>query len=96
VRTFGSAVDFLCAADRASIDCLITDVQMDPIGGVELAQRLRDEGMAIPVIFITAFPDMRIRERAMASGAAGFFSKPFDGQLLLECIETAIHGISSH
>lgn len=90
VRTFASAVDLLVAADRAQIACLITDVQMDPIGGVELVRRLRADGVAIPVIFITAFPDERIRERAITSGAAGFFAKPFDGQALIECVEAAM------
>ncbi|MCX5493279.1 response regulator [Kaistia dalseonensis] len=90
VRTFSSAADLLALPDRDAIDCLITDVQMDPIGGVELFQRLRDEGIAMPVIFITAFPDARIRDRMMTAGALGFFAKPFDAQALIDCVEAAI------
>lgn len=90
VRTFGSAADFLESTALDPVDCLITDVQMDPVGGIELAQRLRDTGSTLPVIFMTAFPDERIRERTLSAGAAGFFAKPFDGQALIECVERAI------
>lgn len=90
VTAFASAEDYLAALDALSVDCLITDVQMDGIGGVELSQILRERGDDTPVIFITAFPDERIRERVMAAGAIGFLGKPFEGQALIDCIETAI------
>ncbi|MGH6753774.1 MAG: response regulator, partial [Bradyrhizobium sp.] len=67
-----------------------TDVQMDGIGGVELSRILRERGIDTPVIFITAFPDERIRKRVMAAGAAGFLKKPFDGKSLIDCIERAL------
>ena len=86
--TFSSAEIYLAAT--SPVDCLITDVQMDGIGGVELSQILRERGDATPVIFITAFPDDRIRERVMAAGAFGFLSKPFEGQALIDCIELAL------
>lgn len=88
--TFASAEDYLAALGTSAVDCLITDVQMDGIGGVELYQILRERGNATPVIFITAFPDERIRERVMAAGAVGFLGKPFEGQMLIDCIETAL------
>lgn len=88
--TFASAEDYLAALETSAVDCLITDVQMDGIGGVELSQILRDRGNATPIIFITAFPDERIRERVMAAGAIGFLGKPFEGQMLIDCIETAL------
>jgi FixJ family two-component response regulator len=86
--TFSSAETFL--AMRSPVDCLITDVQMDGMGGVELSQVLKDLGDVTPVIFITAFPDDRIRDRVMAAGAFGFLSKPFEGQSLIDCIELAL------
>ncbi|MER8406875.1 response regulator [Mesorhizobium sp. M1307] len=88
--TFASAEDYLAALGTSDVNCLITDVQMDGIGGVELSQILRDRGNATPVIFITAFPDERIRERVMAAGAIGFLGKPFESQMLIDCIETAL------
>lgn len=90
VQTFASAEDFLAGAPMAGIDCLITDVQMEGLGGVELAATLLSRGFAIPVIFITAFPDERVRARAMAAGGVDFFAKPFDGQQLINCIERAL------
>ena len=86
--TFPSAEDYLAAA--LPVDCLITDVQMDGIGGVELSQILHDRGDMTPIIFITAFPDERIRDRVMAAGAIGFLGKPFEGQALIDCIEQAL------
>lgn len=88
--TFPSAEDYLAALGVQPIDCLITDVQMDGIGGVELSQILRERGDTTPVIFITAFPDDRIRDRVMAAGAIGFLGKPFEGQALIDCIEMAL------
>jgi FixJ family two-component response regulator len=86
--TFPSAESYLEAT--GPVDCLITDVQMDGIGGVELSKMLRERGDTTPVIFITAFPDERIRERVMAAGAFGFLGKPFEGQVLIDCIELAL------
>jgi FixJ family two-component response regulator len=89
-ETFPSAEAYLARSGLVDVDCLITDVQMEGIGGVELSQILHERGVTTPVIFITAFPDERIRERVMAAGAAGFLPKPFEGQTLITCIETAI------
>lgn len=91
VRTFASAEDFLAILPGASVDCVITDVQMDGLGGVELASALRGLGYDTPVIFITAFPDERVRARAMGAGGLGFLAKPFDSQKLIGLIETALH-----
>jgi FixJ family two-component response regulator len=94
--TFSSAEDYLAAAGSEAVDCLITDVQMDGIGGVELSQILRERGDTTPVIFITAFPDARIRDRVLAAGAIGFLSKPFEGQVLIDCIEQALAASPQH
>lgn len=91
VRTFASAEDFLAILESTSVDCVITDVQMDGLGGVELATALRSRGYEIPVIFITAFPDERVRARALTAGGIGFLAKPFDSQKLIGLIERALH-----
>ncbi|WP_421916742.1 response regulator transcription factor [Mesorhizobium sp.] len=90
VATYSCAEDYLEAVGSRPADCLITDVQMDGMGGVELSQVLRERGDDTPVIFITAFPDDRIRDRVMAAGAYGFLGKPFEGQALIDCIERAL------
>jgi FixJ family two-component response regulator len=72
------------------VDCLITDVQMDGIGGLELFQILREIGVTTPVIFITAFPDEDISKRAIAAGAVAFLGKPFESETLIDCIERAL------
>jgi FixJ family two-component response regulator len=91
VQTFSSAENFLEILQAAPIDCVITDVQMDGLGGVELATALRDRGYDIPVIFITAFPDERVRARALTAGGIGFLAKPFDSEQLIGLIEMALH-----
>lgn len=89
-QSFSSAEDLLAALQASPVDCIITDVQMEGLGGVELANALRSGGHGIPVIFITAFPDERIRTRAMSAGGIGFLAKPFESQALIGLIETAL------
>jgi FixJ family two-component response regulator len=88
--TFPSAEAFLESERLADTDCLITDVQMPGMSGVDLQSRLLDDGVRVPIIFITAFPEDHIRERAQAGGAAAFLTKPFDGQTMIQCIEHAL------
>jgi FixJ family two-component response regulator len=88
--TFPSAEAFLESERLAETDCLITDVQMPGMSGVDLQSRLLDDGVRVPIIFITAFPEDHIRERAQAGGAAAFLTKPFDGQTMIQCIEDAL------
>lgn len=90
VRSFASAEELLAALPAVSIDCVVTDVQMGGLGGVELALALRGSGRTIPVIFITAFPDERVRARALAAGGIGFLCKPFESRVLIELIEQAL------
>jgi FixJ family two-component response regulator len=90
VRKFASAESYLASIGDVIIDCLITDVQMDGISGIELSQIMREAGVQTPIIFITAFPDERIRNRVMAAGAIGFLGKPFDSRALIDCIERAL------
>ena len=78
-------------SDRVSdADCLITDVQMPGMTGIELQDRLIAQGHSVPVIFITAFPEMRARAQALAAGAVGFLAKPFDDHNLISCLNEAL------
>jgi FixJ family two-component response regulator len=70
--------------------CLITDLQMPELNGLELQEALRAKGYRTPVIMITAFPNEKQRARALENGAVGFLTKPFDERLLIECLTTAI------
>jgi FixJ family two-component response regulator len=88
--SFASAQEFLRSDRLRETDCLITDVQMPGMGGMELQQTLASAGHAMPVIFITAFPEERVRRQAAAAGAFGFLSKPFEGQAMIDCVEAAL------
>ena len=89
-RTFTSAGEFLSSDCVLDASCLIADVQMPGINGLQLHQKLVATGRRIPVIFITAFPDERVRKRALGAGAVCYMSKPFDGESLLSCIRSAL------
>jgi FixJ family two-component response regulator len=90
VKTYGSAEDFLASEGRDDTACLISDVQMPGLGGLELQKILAAEGGRMPIIFITAFPDARVRQMAIDAGAMCFLSKPFDGEALIQCLERAL------
>ena len=90
VVTFESAERFLDAACLPEASCLITDLQMPGLSGLDLQSRLIVEGHCVPVIFITAFPEERFQRRAMNAGAVGFLSKPFDENALISCLESAL------
>jgi FixJ family two-component response regulator len=86
--TFSSAGLFLQSEVMAKTTCLITDLQMSGLNGLELQEELRSRGYRTPVIVITAYSDEK--RRTLAAGAAGFLSKPFDAESLIECLNTAI------
>ena len=90
VVTFTSAEHYLRSDVIAETKCLITDMQMPGLSGLELQEALRSQGYQTPVIVITAYPDEKHRTRAFANGAVGFLSKPFDEKSLIECLATAI------
>jgi FixJ family two-component response regulator len=96
-ETFCSAEEFLGSGHLKLTACLITDVQMPGLSGVELQDRLIADGHRVPVIFITAFPDERIRRRVIQAGAIGFLDKPFSEDHLIEHLNAAlkIHGVGS-
>lgn len=87
---FASAEEFLQSGAPESAICLITDVRMPGIDGLELQRRVRFRYPQLPVIFITAHYDDDIRQRALSQGAAGFLRKPFDASDLLGAIELAL------
>jgi len=90
VITFTSAKHFLQSDVIAETTCLITDLQMPGLNGLELQEALRSRGHRTPVIVITAFPNEIHRNRALHGGAVGFLSKPFDEASLIDCLTVAI------
>ena len=86
--TFESAQHFLEFSMLAETTCLITDVQMPGLSGLELQEALQSQGYHTPVILITAYPNEKHRTRALNNGAVGFLSKPFDEELLIKCLTT--------
>jgi len=89
-RTFTSAEEFLNAADRAQTACLIADVRMPGMSGLDLQARLTGERIRIPIIFITAHGDVGMRMQALRAGAVEFLAKPFDDEILLESVRAAL------
>ena len=93
VHTFASAEEFLQSALLEDSSCVIADVQMSAMSGLDLLTHMRAQGYAAPFIFITAFPEERVRARALKGGAIGFLAKPFAGAELINCVEVAINRI---
>ena len=91
-HTFASADGFLQSPHVNDAACVIADVQMPGMSGIELQSHLIAQGRSVPMILITAFPEESIRSRALKAGAVGFLSKPFDGTILIECIDIALKG----
>lgn len=89
VHTFSSAEEFLQSHQVAQTCCLVTDVQMSRVDGLELQRRLTSRGCPIPIIFMTAFAQDAVRERAMAAGAVCFLTKPLDASTLSDYINVA-------
>ena len=92
VETFGSAAEFLGSAQVENTDCLVTDVQMPGLSGVELQNRLLLDGYHMPTVFISAFPNSQIEEWVVQRGAIAYLRKPFNDHELLEHLETAVKG----
>jgi FixJ family two-component response regulator len=94
--TFASAEEFLESHRVSDTSCLITDLQMSGLSGIDLQRRLVDEGRGIPTIFITAFPDEKTRSRALNAGAIGFLSKPFSDNALIHHLNAALADFASY
>src|SRR4029077_6749212 len=90
VCTFASAGVFLQSAELNETACVIADVRMPVMGGVELQAILRAQGRSVPFVFITAFPESAVRTQAMSGGATCFLTKPFDAPTLIKYVEAAL------
>ena len=91
-RCFGSAEEFLESDQRNQTACLVTDIRMPGMSGLELQAKLKAEGSGIPMIFITAHDDAKMKTQAMNAGAVEFLPKPFDDEILLEKVRAALNG----
>ena len=89
-QCFGSAEEFLASDERNQTACLVTDIRMPGMSGLELQAKLKAEGSRVPMIFITAHDDAKIKMQAMKAGAVDFLSKPFDDEVLLERVRAAL------
>jgi len=94
--TFDSAAAFLTNQGVRAFDCLITDVRMPEIDGIELQRRLRARGSLMPVIFITSLTDEATRERALLDGATAWFAKPVTDEALLHALRVALARNGDH
>jgi len=88
--SFGSAEDLLKSGQLPDIACLIVDIRMPGMSGLELQAKLKAERCRIPIIFITAHGDAKMRTQAMRDGAVKFLAKPFDNTVLLEAVHAAL------
>jgi FixJ family two-component response regulator len=88
--TFASAEEFLKSEQVHDTSCLITDVQMPGLSGIDLQDHLVARGHSIPTIFMTGYPDVSVQARAMKAGAVGFLKKPLNPDHFIGCIEKAL------
>ncbi len=89
-ETFGAAEEFLCSERPDGPSCLVLDVSLPGINGLDFQRQLADAGIQIPIIFITGHGDIRMTVKAMKSGAVEFLTKPFQDQDLLDAIRQAL------
>jgi FixJ family two-component response regulator len=89
-RAFASAEEFLHSGQHNHTACLIADIRMPGMSGLDLQAALNDEQIGIPTIFITAHGDARMRMQALRAGAVEFLAKPFDDEVLLDSVRTAL------
>ena len=90
VRAFESAEQFIQSDSIKDTACLITDLHMPGISGLDLQSFLRGKGHNTPIIFVTAYPNDKHRQQALADGAAGFLTKPYDERSLVACLTRAM------
>ena len=91
-ETFVSAEEYLQSNRAADTACLISDIQMPGMNGADLQDRLIADGHRMPIIFVTAFPDEKVRARVLKAGALGFLTKPFTDEGLMKCLDLALAG----
>ena len=90
VQGFASAEEFLRSGNQLVTACLIVDIRMPGMSGLELQEKLNAEGCRIPIIFITAHGDEKMRAQALRAGAVEFLTKPFEDEVLIERVRTAL------
>lgn len=90
VAVFSSAAEFLASPKLAATACLVADVHMPAITGVELFRRLIETGHAIPTILVTAYPDSGVRERVLTAGVKCYLHKPLEEAHLIGCLRSAL------
>ena len=90
-HTFASAEEFLASSRVNDTSCMIADVQMPGMSGIELQSHLLAQGRRLPIIFITAFPEESARTKALNAGAVCFLTKPFDGPTLIRHLDAALN-----
>ena len=90
VEAFASAADFLKSPLVAETDCLVADVQMPGMTGVELHKHLTESGRPIPTILVTAYPNEIVRNRALKDGVVCYLAKPVDDDRLERCLHSAL------
>jgi FixJ family two-component response regulator len=89
-RAFESAEEFIGSGQQIQAACLIADIRMPGMSGLELQAKLNSEGCKIPIVFITAHGDAKMRMQALRAGAVEFLAKPFDDEALLESVRAAL------
>ncbi len=94
-KGFESAEAFLADTDARGCACIVTDIQMAGLSGIQLKERLTQEGDRTPVIMITARLEAGLEAQAVASGAFCFLRKPFDAATLVSCLARAVHDVQS-
>ncbi|HUU27660.1 MAG TPA: response regulator [archaeon] len=94
VKTFASAADYLNCGDLENVICLILDIRMPGMTGLDLQEHLGHSDSQIPIIFITAHEDKKARETGLKGGALAYLSKPFEDEVLIKAIHAALEKVS--
>lgn len=94
-QVFASAEEYLQSDRVNDSSCLITDLHMPGMSGTDLQDRLIADGYEIPIIFVTAYYEDRVRDRVMDAGAFGFLRKPFNDESLIACLDKALNASST-
>ena len=87
---FASAAEFLASPRFAATDCLVADIHMPDMSGIELYRHLVETGRRIPTILVTAYPDDRVQERMLSEGVRCYLRKPLEEAVLIDCLHSAV------
>jgi two-component system response regulator FixJ len=90
-KTYASAEQFLAACSRSVTGCVVTDVRMEEINGIELVRRLKAMGVDLPVVVMTGHGDVALAVEAMKAGVVDFLEKPFDDEVFLHAVQSALN-----